>query len=421
METLFVFYDHRLVGRLIKNADATLSFSYEKNWIQEAGSFPLSPMLDLEVDKIFDNRVTRSFFDNLLPEGKVRGTLEKYAGKSLTDDFQFLRQFGIDCAGAFLISPDEHLAKKKIDSEVNEVKIVELVKAYNEHKNLMSYVVENHKGRFSLAGAQDKIPLIYMDGGLYIPTQGLATTHILKPPHLSKSIKDSVYNEYFCMKLAKSCGLDVPDVEILEGDVPFYLIERFDRFYDGVEIKRHHQVDFCQAQGFLSGEKYEEDGGPGLKENFDCIRKLSSSYTHDAQKYMNWISFNLLIGNNDCHSKNISFLVVNGRYEIAPFYDLLCTSIYKEYALEFAFKMGGNGHWGQWGSEHYLHEVSSWGLDKNKDLLINSMKLMNEKISNQLGIEMKNFNQRFKGVKAAGRIKAEILNRSESFRKRNVL
>ncbi|MDD4975896.1 MAG: HipA N-terminal domain-containing protein [Bacteriovorax sp.] len=222
METLFVFYDHRLVGRLIKNADATLNFSYEKNWIQETGSFPLSPRLDLEVDKVFDNRVTRSFFDNLLPEGKVREHLEKYTGKSLTDDFQFLRQFGVDCAGAFLISPDEHLAKNKVDQEVDEINIEELVKAYNEHKNLMSYVVENHNGRFSLAGAQG-------------------------------------------------------------------------------EIKRHHQVDFCQAQGFLSGEKYEEDGGPGLKENFNCIRMLSSSYTHDAQKYMNWISFNLLIGNNDCH------------------------------------------------------------------------------------------------------------------------
>ncbi|MDD4975897.1 MAG: hypothetical protein PHY93_16185 [Bacteriovorax sp.] len=89
--------------------------------------------------------------------------------------------------------------------------------------------------------------------------------------------------------------------------------------------------------------------------------------------------------------------------------------------MEFAFKISGNGHWGQWSKEHFLHEVGSWGLDKNKDLLINTMKLMNEKISKQLEREVKNFNHRFKGVKAAGRIKAEILNRAESFRKRNIL
>lgn len=421
MESLFVFYDHLLVGRLIKNPDATLGFTYDSSWVQSKQSFALSPQLELVSGKIFDNRITRSFFDNLLPEGKVRGILEKLTGKSLTDDFQFLRQFGVDCAGAFLITADEKFARANAEHDVEKIDLEELSTAYDENKNLMSYVVENHKGRFSLAGAQDKISLIYSSGELFIPTKGLATTHILKPPHLSKSVKDSVYNEYFCMNLARACGLEVPTVEILEGRVPFFVIERFDRFNSSDEIKRLHQIDFCQAQGFLAGEKYEEDGGPGLKQNFECIKKYSSDFTSDAQKYMDWISFNLLIGNNDCHSKNISFLLKKGKYKLAPFYDLLCTSFYTEYALDFAFKMGGNGHWGQWQKNNFLNEVSSWGLDKNSDLLLKSLNNMSENIGTHLDKQVHSFNEKFKGVKAGGRVKAEVAQRIESFRKRKIL
>lgn len=41
-----------------------------------------------------------------------------------------------------------------------------------------------------------------------------------------------------------------------------------------------------------------------------------------------WLAFNLLIGNNDNHIKNISFLVDEEGVRLAPFYDLLSTACY---------------------------------------------------------------------------------------------
>lgn len=421
MEQLFVYYDQQLVGFLNKNPDATLSFKYADKWVESKDSFSISPQLKLDFKGPFDNRATRSFFDNLLPEGKIRGLLEKRAGQSFTDDFQFLKEFGIDCAGAFVISADKEFLRLKVENEFQELKVDELVKAYQENRSLMADVIEKHKGKFSIAGAQDKIPLVFYDSKLYIPTKGMPTTHILKPPHMSKVVKDSVYNEYFCMKLAAACGLDVPRVEVLVHDIPFYLIERYDRFNDDGVIKRLHQIDFCQAQGFLSAEKYESDGGPTLKSNYECLRSHSSNFLKDTQKYIDWVCFNLLIGNNDCHSKNISFLRTAKGLQLAPFYDLMCTSIYKDYGMEFNFKMGESAFWGQWKIEHLESEMVSWGLDKTKGLILEKLRKMEELLSQNIDEQCRLFKEQFPDIKVAGRIKTEIEKRTLSFRKRGFM
>ena len=50
--------------------------------------------------------------------------------------------------------------------------------------------------------------------------------------------------------------------------------------------------------------------------------------------------FNLYIGNNDTHAKNLSMLVSEGEFRLAPFYDLMCTSVYTGFSNSFAFKVG---------------------------------------------------------------------------------
>ncbi len=55
---------------------------------------------------------------------------------------------------------------------------------------------------------------------------------------------------------------------------------------------------------------------------------------------LDWICFNLLILNNDSHSKNISLLLKDGKIELAPFYDFLSTGIYPSLKRHFSFKIG---------------------------------------------------------------------------------
>ena len=52
--------------------------------------------------------------------------------------------------------------------------------------------------------------------------------------------------------------------------------------------------------------------------------------------------FNYLIGNMDAHGKNFSLLHYDKtNVEIAPVYDVLCTSIYDDLAKKMAMKIGG--------------------------------------------------------------------------------
>jgi serine/threonine-protein kinase HipA len=43
--------------------------------------------------------------------------------------------------------------------------------------------------------------------------------------------------------------------------------------------------------------------------------------------------FNYLIGNSDAHAKNISVMVNNQAYGLAPFYDLMCVQAYGDHDL----------------------------------------------------------------------------------------
>jgi len=41
-----------------------------------------------------------------------------------------------------------------------------------------------------------------------------------------------------------------------------------------------------------------------------------------------WLIFNVLVGNEDAHLKNLSFLMSAKNVHLSPFYDLLCTAVY---------------------------------------------------------------------------------------------
>ncbi|MDZ4295490.1 MAG: HipA domain-containing protein [Hydrogenophaga sp.] len=60
--------------------------------------------------------------------------------------------------------------------------------------------------RLSLAGAQDKLPVVVAGDRIGLPLFGSPSTHILKPA--IEGIEGSVFNEGFCMALARAMGLD---------------------------------------------------------------------------------------------------------------------------------------------------------------------------------------------------------------------
>jgi serine/threonine-protein kinase HipA len=340
MKTLFVYFENKRVGLLRKDEELTYSFEYADDWMANPEAFPLSLMMPLS-EKRFANKVTLSFFENLLPEGEVRKRLED--SHRLQGPFDFLNEFGRDCAGAIVVTDNKNYRYRSNASARVELDMDKIYHAISEHESVAEAISEMNPGYLSLAGAQDKFAAIFANEKFYLPTQGGPTTHIVKVPIRRKGVKDSVYNEFYCMQLAQKIGLGVPETQLLDGEYPLFIVKRYDRQTANGQVRRLHQQDFCQAQGFTSASKYEAKGGPTIRQNFELLRSNITAKRRfaDLERFLNWICFNLVIGNNDSHSKNISLrLSTSNRIELAPFYDLLSTAIYSTLQREFSFSIG---------------------------------------------------------------------------------
>jgi len=87
---LYVFYEDILVERLKQNDDLVYSFGYEDSWLDHPQRFSLSLAMPLQKES-FGNKLTLSFFENLLPEGDARAALEK--SHHVKGPFDFLKAF----------------------------------------------------------------------------------------------------------------------------------------------------------------------------------------------------------------------------------------------------------------------------------------------------------------------------------------
>lgn len=89
--------------------------------------------------------------------------------------------------------------------------------------------------RISIAGAQEKTALSWLNGQWCLPHGATPTTHIFKLPlglvgNLRFDMGDSVENEWLCSKILHAYGLPVASTQVLEfEDMKVLAVERFDR------------------------------------------------------------------------------------------------------------------------------------------------------------------------------------------------
>lgn len=138
-ESLNLFYNEELVGVLIEDNEERLSFSYAKSWLDKKSSFAISINLPLG-EGPFSHMQTKAFFENLLPEGEVKQAVESLSQKNVTDEFHFLKEYGIDCAGAFILSP---MNKARMDEKYKSSQI-ELEKIYEFLRDKRSIIITNN-------------------------------------------------------------------------------------------------------------------------------------------------------------------------------------------------------------------------------------------------------------------------------------
>ena len=282
-----------------------------------------------------------------MPEEDSRKKIADYFHISETSTLKLLEALGGECAGVISISSeneDEDLLSKetsyKLDSNNYEPLDDNRLLEFIEKMNTRPLIKADDKLRLSLAGAQGKLALAKINGEWYLPLNGSPSTHILKPTRTG-SLSSLAQNEYICMKLAKSFGLPVPDVDLLKiAGKDIFVVERYDRIKETDSIQRLHQEDFCQALGIMSTSKYQNDGGPGIADIFNTILKVCTVPALESQKFLKYVLFNYVMGNCDSHGKNYSLLYKNNRVELSPLYDVVSTIIYSGLTDKLSMKIG---------------------------------------------------------------------------------
>lgn len=337
LKVILLGYD---VGALEQSRDGRLSFAYSESWLASEWSRPLSQSLPLQSEP-FSERECAPFFGGLLPEEHNREIVAKNLGITPRNDFAMLREIGGECAGAVSLLPvnEEPVTAKNRYEPVTESDLISILEQLPKRPLLAGRA----EIRLSLAGAQNKVALRLEDNGYAIPLHESPSTHILKPEW--ERFPGLVDNEVYCLRLASSVGLSACKAEAKQfGPHRCLLVTRYDRVIAAGNIHRLHQEDFCQALGILSRIKYQNEGGPGLAQSFDLVRKTSSSPARDLLQLFNGVLFNYLIGNHDAHGKNFSLLysALNEPMSVrlASFYDMISTACYPELTTRMAMKIG---------------------------------------------------------------------------------
>ncbi len=337
-DELEVWYEHRQVGTLWRNPVGFMGFRYHPEWIDTG--FAISRSLPLAGHEFPPEAVTaHRFFANLLPEGGVREQIVRDL-KLPDSDFELLRAIGGECAGALSILPlEREPSRERHYASLNDKALARLA-ARRSH--LYATGPEDEQPRLSLAGVQNKCPVLVRDGRYWLPQGEAPSSHILKF-ELADYRHVPAY-ETFTMHLAAAVDLPVVEIHLRHIEkTRFAEIRRYDRVPDeSGEIRRLHQEDFCQALGYGHEHKYQEYGGPTFAQCFHLVQAVSTEPALDVQHLLRWQIFNVLAGNSDGHAKNLALLYPpNGGIRLAPFYDLVCTRAIARIDERLAFDVGG--------------------------------------------------------------------------------
>ncbi len=342
-----------------------LGFAYGARWLAQSGSVALSCSLPLR-EQAFDDRECRPFFAGLLPEGQLRQLIAQQCQVSSRNDFALLAAIGGECAGAITFLPVGSTPQLVKSADIEWLDASALHKLLDELPQRP--MLAGRDGlRMSLAGAQDKLPVVFDGNRVGLPKSGQPSTHILKPA--IRSLDDSVVNEAFCLALANAMKLPAAQAIVHAiGDRQILLVTRYDRGManDG-QITRLHQEDFCQALAVVPELKYQNEGGPGLPACFDLVRRVTRPSAPQVLRLLDYVVFNALVGNHDAHAKNFSLLYTDKLSALAPMYDVLCTAVYPQLASKMAMKLGSKyqfadiqlRHWDQFAEEAGLSKAQT--------------------------------------------------------------
>lgn len=310
IQKIQVLFRKQKVGQLqFDPAKRVCVFEYDKDWL--ASGFSISPTeLPLQSDLLFadKDRLDGCFavFEDSLPDGYGLFLLERILrnqNATLKDlnPLQRLSIIGKSGMGALSYLPVMPGIQKQ--REIEDTKQLEMFQ-----EEALKVLSEKEEGDVSLlyynsansGGARPKASMRASDGSHWL----VKFRHTYDPTDIGQS-------EWLYMKTAEACGVTIPRIALLNDR--YFAIERFDIAPDGQRI---HAVT---AAALLKTDFRRQDV------DYTNLLALTGYLTQNPQQVEEMFRrmvVNLVVDNKDDHAKNFSFLCHDGRWELAPAYDI---------------------------------------------------------------------------------------------------
>ena len=283
-------------------------------------------------------------FDMNLPEGALRERLRLRFAKATGrfDDYELLTIVGRSQLGRIRYTGTED----RLDEEVPFQSVDEIL-AGRRGGDLYRFLLDQFATVSGVSGVQPKV-LVRDPESLSLPD---AVKHLLSASyrgatHIVKfwdanEFPQLAANEYFCLRAAERCGLDVPAHRLAE-DGGALVVDRFDLREDGTY---RGFEDMCVLNARLTADKYRGSYESSVMRRFQQFSN-SPHIADDLDRLFTLIVLNCAVRNGDAHLKNFGMLYedVLGEARLAPVYDVVTTTAYLPQD-QMALTLNGTTRW----------------------------------------------------------------------------
>jgi len=293
------------LGRLLLGKKGNTLFEYDNKWLKEG--FSISPFFLPLKSGAFEAKFEPFYglfgvFADSMPDGWGNLLLDRFlmskkiqlSSLNVLDRLAYVGNGGM---GALTYEPDNSFIYKGKIQDLNIIanQVSEILLEQADLPTVKSLLEQTG----SSGGARPKVLIKYK-----------GSSWMVKFP---SSIDPEVVgeNEFFYSKLAKQCGIEMPETFLFEEK--YFGTQLFDR-------KGNERFHVHSASGLLhASHRY-----PSL--DYLQLAQVTMALTKNIKelsKLLTLMVFNVAIGNKDDHAKNFSFLYKNGVWVLSPAYDLL--------------------------------------------------------------------------------------------------
>lgn len=271
-----------------------------------------------------------------LPDTYGRALFDRWLaliGRTSSNSIETLCFLGDRCMGALEFEPALN-ESYGIDKNIEIDSLIEVAKEALSEKNTFAVNINDDRKTAiadilrlgtSAGGQRAKAIIAYnkktgevRSGQVYVP-EGF-DYYMIKLDGVSanagfKETENFGRLEYSFYKLSKECGIKMSESSLVEENGrAHFLTKRFDR----ENGKKVHMQTLCGIAHF----DYRMHRAYSYEQAFNVMRALRLPYS-DAQEMFRRMVFNVILRNQDDHTKNISFLMdEKGKWKLSPAYDM---------------------------------------------------------------------------------------------------